>query len=397
MKSDLIVKHAENEDAVARAAGFLHGIFGHGRDYILNHPDIRRPRAIRYVEHQDVIVAAHVLESMTLSLGETWVHAARIEHVATAPGFRKRGLCRGLMNDSLTFLKTEGYQLALVFGYPLFRKFGFEYCIPTYEQTMPNYSPPGSAIIPTRGLSGLKASGSVRPMRTDEIASIAEVHRRDNPHGNLSRRRSRDYWRHLVQQRGLDTYLVSENGGEVTGYVRIESEGGSVQAREAVALDDASCEAILCHLYELATSEGAEVVVLFCPHSGTLGQYLRGHGAAQYAPDAQRETNLQMIVLDLPACLRALQPELSCRAHGSEFWSTCGRYNILTESAGVAIDLRRGDVTIVETTEDGENMRVSDRRMAQLLAGFRSHEASGHRLLDVLFPPGEPYWYVDDI
>ena len=133
MSSDFVIKHAENEDAVARVAEFLHDIFGHGRDYILNHPDIRRPSAIRYIEHQDVIVAAHVLESMTLSLGGTWVHAVRVAYVGTDPGFRKQGLCRRLMNDSLTFLRSEGNQLALIFGYPLFRKLGFEYCVPTYE------------------------------------------------------------------------------------------------------------------------------------------------------------------------------------------------------------------------------------------------------------------------
>ena len=86
MNSDFVVRAAENDDAVVRVADFLHGIFGHGRDYILTHPDIRRPRAIRYVEHQGAVVAAHVLESMTLSLGETWVRAGRVEIVGTEVG-----------------------------------------------------------------------------------------------------------------------------------------------------------------------------------------------------------------------------------------------------------------------------------------------------------------------
>jgi len=204
------------------------------------------------------------------------------------------------------------------------------------------------------------------------------------------------YWKPFVQQHGLETYWVSGNE-EITGYVRVESEQGLVQAREAVATDERSCEAILHHLHEVAKSNAAEAVVFHCPHSGTLGQYLRGFGSAQYAPDAQRETNLQMIVLDLPSCLRAMQPELSRRARKSEFCDVSARYNIITESASVGIELRGGEAVIGETTADGEKICVPDRQMAQFLAGFRSPQASGHRVLDVLFPPGDPYWYVDDI
>jgi predicted acetyltransferase len=397
MSSDFVIKAADNDEAVVRVADFLHKIFGHGRDYILTHPDVERPGAIRYVEHRGAVVAAHVLESMTLSLGKTFVRAGRIELVATEPTFRKQGLCRRLINDSLAYLKSEGAQLALIFGYPLFRKLGFEYCIPTYEQTMPNYSPPGSAIIPTRALVGLTESHPLRPMRPDDVPQIAKVHSRDNPPGNLSRCRSRDYWAHLVQQRGPGTYLICENEGAITGYVRVESDRGAVEAREAVAIDDPSCKAILGHLYEAAKANAAEVVVFHCPHCGTLGQCLRRRGAAQYAPDARRETNLQMIVLDLLSYLRALQPELSHRVQESEFYNTSGRYRIITENAGIAIDLQRGEVTIAKATGDGEEIRVPAKQMAQLLAGFRSHQTTGHRLLDTLFPPGEPYWYVDDI
>ena len=43
MNSDFVIRSAENDGSVARVADFLHGIFGHGRDYVLTHPDVRRP------------------------------------------------------------------------------------------------------------------------------------------------------------------------------------------------------------------------------------------------------------------------------------------------------------------------------------------------------------------
>jgi len=236
------IRSCETEEDTSRAAEFLQGIFGHGRDYILTHPDVKRPQSVRYVEHQGEIVSAHVLEHMELSLGEQWVRAARVEIVGTAPSFRMRDLCRHLMADSMELLKSEDTQLAVIFGEPLFQRLGFEYCIPTYIQTMPDYSPPGSAIIPTAALAKFRASQRLRRMKPEDLPRIAEVHSGDNPAGNLSRRRPQYYWSYLVNKLGIDTYQIVGHGSKITGYVRIESGRGSVQAREVVALDESACD-----------------------------------------------------------------------------------------------------------------------------------------------------------
>jgi len=77
--------------------------------------------------------------------------------------------------------------------------------------------------------------------------------------------------------------------------------------------------------------------------------------------------------------------------------NTDGCYNIITESAAVAVGLHRGRVTVREAKDDGENIRVPERRIAQLLTGFQSSRIKEHRILEVLFPPGDPYWHVDDL
>ena len=396
-KGNFTVRSCETEEDVRNVADFLQGIFGHGRDYILTHPDVKRPQSMRYVEHQGAIVSAHVLEHMELSVGENWVRAARVELVGTAPSFRMNGLCRLLMDDSMALLKTGGTQLVIIFGEPLFGQLGFEYCVPTYMQTMPNYSPPGSAIIPTPALAELKSSQWLRPMSPNDLLRIAEIHGGDNPSGNFSRRRPQYYWRHLVKKLGIDTYHVVGHGSKITGYVRIDSGRGFVQAKEVVTLDEGACDSILCHLYQLAIANGAEAVVFHCPHSGTFGIHIRRRGAAHYAPYAERETNLQMRLLDLRACLRMMCPTLSHRVQQSEFHNLNRRYNLLTESASAGLHIQSGKVSLVETTDDAQDIWISEKRMAQLLTGFRFDEAFHDRLVDVLFPTGEPYWYVDDI
>ena len=69
----------------------------------------------------------------------------------------------------------------------------------------------------------------------------------------------------------------------------------------------------------------------------------------------------------------------------------------MTESASAGLHIQNGKVSLVETTDDAQDIWIPEKRMAQLLTGFRFDEAFHWRFVDVMFPTGEPYWYVDDI
>lgn len=263
MDEAFTIRSACTHDQVKRVAEFVQRIFGHGRDYVLGHPDVRRPESVRYMANEAGIVSAHVLEHVELSLGENWIPAVRVEYVGTAEPFRRRGLCRRLMEDSLARVRSAGVKAALI--------------------------------------------------------------------------------------------------------------------------------------HEVAQGHGAEVVVFHCPHTGTLGKYLRDHGAAEYAPEAERETSLQMRVLDLPSWLRTVEPQLSRRIQQREFCHVDADVNLVADDVHVGLRIQNGKVSVAEATEHGQDIRISANTMAQLLAGFSTAVQGDHRLLHVLFPPGEPYWYVDDI
>ena len=58
-----------------------------------------------------------------------------------------------------------------------------------------------------------------------------------------------------------------------------------------------------------------------------------------------------------------------------------------------------------ENGQAGKPLHVPSQAMAQLIAGFRADQAvqvcegteNEKRLLEVLFPSCDPYWYVDDL
>ena len=342
MRDDFVVKVARNRDDAVRVAEFIEGIFGHGRDYILGHPDVQFAGSVRYVEHRGAVVSAHVLEHIELALGKGYAKAMRVECVGTHKSFRGRGLCRMLMDHSLQYLKDNGIQIAAIFGEPLFRKLGFEYCVPTYAQEMPIYSPPGSHIIPAAALARFTDSREVDPLEPGDIPAIGRLHQRDNPQGNLSRRRSMTYWTFLVSDRGIQTYRIVRSGKSVAAYLRVESSPAGVRVREIVAATPDICACLLHQVYEIAQSEKAVTITFHCPHRGTFGHFVRMHGAAAYSPFAERATALQLRILDLTGCLRLLQDTLSTRLKHSELARATGRYRLTTDDDEATVEIRKG-------------------------------------------------------
>ena len=83
-------------------------------------------------------------------------------------------------------------------------------------------------------------------------------------------------------------------------------------------------------------------------------------------------------------------------------------YNLkdsVTEEDYVVLKINKGRVEISEKLETYKEIHIPAKRMAQLISGFYVSEAikeckgnvSEIRLIDVLFPPREPYFYIDDI
>ena len=95
----------------------------------------------------------------------------------------------------------------------------------------------------------------------------------------------------------------------------------------------------------------------------------------------------------------------SARILRSEFARSAGRYRILTEDGSVVLDVCDGRVDVLEEAPDAKDVPVAAGTMAQLLSGFRMPDHPGEgkeipgeqRLMEVLFPPTEPFWYVDDV
>ncbi len=406
MTAGFTIRHARTADEAERVARFVHGVFGAGRQYVLKHPDVQAEGSRRYVECDGRIAAALIVEKMDLVLGSGQVRAARIEHVGTDRQMRRRGLCRMLMEDTIGWLESAGVQVALIFGEPLFRRFGFEYAVPTYVQGMPTFTPPGSHVLPAAAIH--EDSGpmcSIRPMQQDDLRSVAQLHRTASLAIGFSRARTPQYWEYLVGDKGLATYHVAQDANGIIGYYRLKEGPGRLEVREVVASDVGACGAILQAIGRRGRELQASMIDLYCPGNGVFGQFLARHCAARYCPHADRETNLQVRLLDLAGCLGLMRPTFAERIKRSEFadrpWHL--RVDAGQSTAHVASDSE--GVRVGQAARECLHVQVRPPAMAQLLAGFDVDRArplatgsyESLRLMEILFPPQEPFWYADDV
>jgi hypothetical protein len=310
-----------------------------------------------------------------------------------------------LVEDAVQYLSRAGADIAIIFGEPLFRRMGFEYGIPTYAEGMPLFTPPGTHCASAVALKRAARDGTLCPLTDGMVPQLQELHAACNRSGNLSRLRSLAYWHYTIARFGAETYRMLRVGDQLGGYYRYEAAPGRLCVTELVSRDENACAQMLGEICERADSLGCSALTLHCPHNSVAGKYLAAHHAASFAPCAHRETTLQVRILNLPACLGKLTDRFAAALRRSELAGMSGRWTIATPTTAVTLVLASGAVHVLSEASSGSRITIADGAMAQLLAGFqceqtmRSVAASddGLRLMQILFPSPEPYWYVDDV
>ena len=77
------------------------------------------------------IVAVLALWEERVRVGETWLQAGQIDFVATASGYGRRGLMRGLIDEAHVRCAARRDALQIMLGIPYFyRQFGYSYTVP---------------------------------------------------------------------------------------------------------------------------------------------------------------------------------------------------------------------------------------------------------------------------
>ena len=86
----------------------------------------KRRHKVELVDDGAVVCSA-TIHDREMRLGDAWVRMGGIGDVTTKPQFRGRGYARRMLDDTVRFMRTEGYAVSVLFGISNFyHRFGFE-------------------------------------------------------------------------------------------------------------------------------------------------------------------------------------------------------------------------------------------------------------------------------
>ncbi len=340
-------------------------------------PAVRRALEIHGVEAFAVVVdeggarqdgasqdgAGHVaacasLQSRTLRLDGVAVPTGQVEFVATAEGYRRRGLARALIERLHARSARQGHLLGLIFGIPyLYRRLGY------------SRAPGGQPRLQLRRGASLAAppGTATRPATPGDAAALAALHREAQAAAQVTTDRDDRLWPSLLTWPGEEDVAVAERDGRVAAYARTWRLGARRWTFEAAAADRLAATALLAGL---AADAPLSLAITDAP--GTpLGSVLVDAGLHLDAGEPPYAR-----VPDVLALLRHLQGLLEARLAASPFavGEATLRLNLYTHA--VALHARDGAITAIEPDTPVEDVAVGattlpPERLAELLLGAR--------------------------
>ena len=232
---------------------------------------------------------------LTASVRKNWLPLAGLAAVATPPEYRREGLVRTLVRDSLERWRGT-YPLAALwpFEHAYYRQFGWSLANTAVEYACP----PDALAFARRAGSG---AGTLRRVDPDEWESLQDIHEAHGVDRGLTLRRDEAWWRRRVFRSlgGGKRYVYALEREEVDGYVAYTVGGGTLRVADLAFRDHDAYLALLAFLADHDSQ--VETVTLHGEDDSLLG--LVDDPAAV---DATVTAGAQVRVVDVERALSAL-------------------------------------------------------------------------------------------
>ncbi|NLN93762.1 MAG: GNAT family N-acetyltransferase [Candidatus Hydrogenedens sp.] len=359
----------------------------HLPDFLLHHN--------RMLWADDKLAACITLYTYTLRLGEARLKMGGIAHVATASSFQKQGYAARLMEDTLQYMKAEGYEVSVLFGIAdFYHRWGYTFVFPEHSTQIEVEE----ALICSHG------GGREREMKPADLNAIQRIHlRNDSDTAASIIRFSQHYsmrWDHWKNAR-----VLLDEHGKVVAYHLGTFQGTEYQVTEA-GVADGTWTGPLLHACALHARESfASQLNFYLPPLHPLARSFVLL-ESDHTTRISRNCHGMMTILDVGDTFKAMKPEWEHRLKRYAPRDFSSEVTLLTEKEAWRIRCEEGRIEIAP--QGGKNkLSLTRQELTQLLVGYRHLEellCSGRRplphssrlLLETLFPKRFPYiWTLD--
>ena len=313
-----------------------------------------------------------------------------ISAVMVHPAYRRRGFAGELMRAVLRDMRERDVALSLLspFAHAFYRSFGYELVTEAIEYRLKPSDLPTSP-----------EQSHLRAFLQEDLYSLMDLYEAEARRHTLSVHRSEEHWRSDEVSKNKDIVVYERDGG-VEGYILYKNSPWqedrdpqrTLRVDELVAATPRAMEALLSFLAGL--NPMVYGIKHFTPRGEPLHPYLKSsHVKASIEPD-------QMLrLVDVEAALgyleRASEVPLVLDINDEVIPENHGAYTI-------------ADGKVFRGAEAEQSVSLDVRQLAQLYAGYlpvkdlarhdlvRPSSPEALRLLDSLFPVGDPWLYGPD-
>jgi len=292
------------------------------------------------------IVAVLALWEERVRVGETWLQAGQIDFVATASGYGRRGLMRGLIDEAHVRCAARGDALQIMLGIPYFyRQFGYSYTVPipvTHEV------PPDAKLEPPTDVLVRRATG-------DDLPALQALQEEAQRGADVAMPHSSHMWRWLMKAATVEL-RIAEEGGMPAGMSRLKRAPGAPDELVVAEVAAPTVEVARALLADARSLVGGSAISVVDRPAGALAHVLAEVGRHSYGGGADEYL---IRVADPVVLLDALRPTLSARLNASAFGRGSGELLVSFYRRSAVLRYEGGAVTHVAAAP-GEQAPVSE-------------------------------------
>lgn len=399
--SELVIRGAENTEETRQAVELMAKAQWNYFDAIQwmestgdGYPGYAREHT-RTAWQNGELVGALRLTTDTIRIGEARLKMGGLGWVTTAPHRRHQGIARELISDTLHYMKSHGYHVAMLFGIPNFyHRFGFTTTLADYFTTVSVAEAAEAPHAPFR----------MRPGKPGDIPAIQRIHMTNDADVACSLVRSTA---HMTNKWGRwkPVQVITNADGKVTGYLLPRGADDTLYIEDFGVVDRGYCGALLKACADIAAADYRSRIRFSGPPSQPFIQFLHQYKSIHEIQITRNQGGM-MAFIDIGEALETMIPEwenlLSCsaaRALKTEI-------TLLVDQKSYRIRAHRGVVDIAQTS-GANKVALSPADLMHLTTGYRYLpeilsqrrrilNAEGKTLLAAIFPKRSPYvWGID--
>ncbi|HRK35288.1 MAG TPA: GNAT family N-acetyltransferase [Candidatus Hydrogenedentes bacterium] len=395
------IKPVETRDELRMATDLMVGVHTNGdlaatrwlEDASWRYPAYRTEHT-RIATRRGEVLGALRLTTDTVRIGEARLKMGGLGWVATSPRHRKRGVGRRLIEDTLAYMRTNGYHISMLFGIPNFyHRFGFITSLTDYTILMttsealtfenpfkPSFAKPGEVPLIQRMHNANDANAVCSLVRT-----TAHMH---NKWGRWSK------WR-----------LLKDEQGRAHAYLYAIAEGDCLYVIEAGVSDIGVCAAVVRAAGVMAKADELASIRFCVPPANPIARFLAQFPSVHEA-HVERDGGGMMACINIGETLESMIPEWESQLAKSAAIGLRTDFTLVVDRVPFRIRANRGAIDVAATAGTSKiSLKSTD--LMHLLTGYRYPSdilderrclvtTDARALFNAIFPKRHPYvWRFD--